>query len=411
MNKSERDLKAVDTELSNVALEAKSITDLAKKEDREKSEDENSQIDSLIKKSETLKSKKAEIQDEISIDQQVAELGKNIASEQTEVSVKSEPVEEKSIGSQFVESKAYRLAATEGSLDEVKPVQVKATLTETTGAGLLVPQYQPGVLPKLFQRLTIADLIASGTTSSPNVTYMRETTANGSAVTVVAEGGSKPEAELAYDQVSVTAKKIAGFLPVTDEMLEDAPQLASYINGRLSLFVKQAEETELLSGSGSGAHLHGILPQVPSENKEVENIGTNPADAIYSAMTVVRSKFIEPDGIVVNPADWAVIRLLKDANENYIGGSPFSNTGSNPGESLFGVPVVVTTAVAAGTALVGAFQTAAQIFRKSGLIVETTNSHAAFFKENLTAIRAEERLALAVYRPEGFATASVVVSS
>jgi HK97 family phage major capsid protein len=56
----------------------------------------------------------------------------------------------------------------------------------------------------------------------------------------------------------------------------------------------------------------------------------------------------------------------------------------------------------AGTALVGAFKTAAQIFRKGGVRVEASNSHADFFVKNLVAIRAEERLALAVYRPAAF---------
>jgi HK97 family phage major capsid protein len=54
------------------------------------------------------------------------------------------------------------------------------------------------------------------------------------------------------------------------------------------------------------------------------------------------------------------------------------------------------------SALVGAFRTQAQIFDKSGLTVEASNSHADFFQLDLTAIRAEKRLALAVYRPAAF---------
>jgi HK97 family phage major capsid protein len=415
MNKNQRELKAVDAELSKVALEAKSIGDNAKKEDRELTEDENSQVEALITKSETLKGKKAEIQSNIAVEDKITELGRDIASEQDETEAKAAQVESKSIGEQFVESKAYRLAATTQRLHAVDPVEVKTTLTEAGGgAGLIVPQYEQGVLPKLFQRLTVADLIASGTTTSPTITYMRETEADGSAVTTVAEGGEKPEAKLAYDQVSVTVKKIAGFLPVTDEMLEDAAQLSSYINGRLSLFVKIAEEYQLLNGDNSGSHLNGILHQIPSENKAIENEDVempNAADHIFAAITKIRSKFIEPDGIVMNPDDWATLRLVKDKNGNYIAGTPFSNTGSNPGDSLFSKPVVVTQAVAAGSPLVGAFQSQAQVFRRSGLTVETSNSHAEFFRENLVGVRAEERLALAVYRPEAFATAVTVSAS
>ena len=54
-----------------------------------------------------------------------------------------------------------------------------------------------------------------------------------------------------------------------------------------------------------------------------------------------------------------------------------------------------------GTALVGT-RVAAQVFRRSGLSVEATNSHASYFTSDLVAIRAEERLGLAVYRPAAF---------
>jgi HK97 family phage major capsid protein len=407
VNKNQRELKAVNEQLKAIGVEAKSLQDTANTEDRVLTDEEKSRVDDLFSKRDTLTEQKARIEDSISVEQEINELGKTIAVKEETQAQEAVAEQSKSIGEQFVESKAYKLAAMQGgsALKSIDSVEVKATLTEGGGgAGLITPQYQPGVLPKLFQRLTIADLLASGTTTSPTVTYMVESVANGSAVSTVAEGGEKPEVELAYEQKSVSVKKIAGVLPVTDEMLEDATQLSSYINSRLTLFVKQREETELLSGAGTGTHLKGILPQIPSENKEVANLGYYKADAIFSALTTVRNHFIEPDGIVIHPHDWAVIRLAKDGQKNYIGGSPFSNTGSNPGESLFGVPVVVTTAMTEGTALVGAFQTCAQIFRRSGLTVETSNSHANFFRENLTAIRAEERLALAVYRPEGFAT-------
>jgi HK97 family phage major capsid protein len=55
---------------------------------------------------------------------------------------------------------------------------------------------------------------------------------------------------------------------------------------------------------------------------------------------------------------------------------------------------------------VGAFGSAATIYRRGGLSVEASNSHADYFQKDLVAIRAQTRLALAVYRPEAFATAS-----
>ncbi len=69
---------------------------------------------------------------------------------------------------------------------------------------------------------------------------------------------------------------------------------------------------------------------------------------------------------------------------------------------VWGLKVVVTTAIATGTALVGAYKLGAQFFLRSGLALESTNSNEDDFRRNLIALRAEERGALAVYRPKGF---------
>jgi len=110
---------------------------------------------------------------------------------------------------------------------------------------------------------------------------------------------------------------------------------------------------------------------------------------------------LQPDGIVMNPANWKTIQLTKDSNGQYYGAGPFA-TPQRP--TLWGVRVALTSAITANTALVGCFRTAAQIFRKGGLRVEASNSHANFFVENKMAIRAEERLTLAVYRASAFGT-------
>jgi len=66
---------------------------------------------------------------------------------------------------------------------------------------------------------------------------------------------------------------------------------------------------------------------------------------------------------------------------------------------LWNTRVVLSTHVGAGTALVGNFGQAAHLWRRGGVSVEATNSHSDYFRFNLTAIRAEERLGLGVYRP------------
>lgn len=189
-------------------------------------------------------------------------------------------------------------------------------------------------------------------------------------------------------------------------MLEDVDQIRTYLDNRLRLFVQQAEEAQLYSGSGTAPNLRGLVNRT---GIQTQARGTDSApDAIYKAMNKIRiNAFLEPDGVVIHPSNWEVVRLSKDGQGQYYGGGPFMGPYGNngiAGDNIWGLPVVVTPAATAGTALVGAFGTAAQVFRRSGLTVEASNSHSDFFQKNLTAIRAEERLALAVYRPAAFST-------
>ena len=120
-------------------------------------------------------------------------------------------------------------------------------------------------------------------------------------------------------------------------------------------------------------------------------------------MKVFNASFVMPDGHVINPANWQTIQLAKDANGQYYGMGPFA--GVQP-PTLWGLPVAVTPSIVANTSLTGGFKSSAQIFDHGGLRVDVSNSHSDFFIKNLVAIRAEERLALAVYRPLAFGTAT-----
>ena len=105
----------------------------------------------------------------------------------------------------------------------------------------------------------------------------------------------------------------------------------------------------------------------------------------------------------MHPADWATVSLTRNAVAgDYIApGAPFA---SLPAPRLWGVDVVTTPAIAQGTALVGAFQQGGQFWRRTGIVVQASNSHADYFIKNLVAIRAEQRAALTVYRPAAFTT-------
>jgi HK97 family phage major capsid protein len=269
------------------------------------------------------------------------------------------------------------------------------------------------VVEKLFQPLTFADLLLSGQTSKTSLRYMVEGTATSGAAGV-AEGATKPQSTLGLTSTDEPIKKIATTLKVSDEMLEDAPAIQSYINGRLTLFVRIEEERQLIRGTSGGNEVQGLLT---SRSVPVYAGGTavgNRAVQLFKAMNGLRgSAFLEPDWMVLHPTDYEAIRLLTDTAGQFFGGGPFQGpygTGSNLSatgqvtgaqDSIWGKPVHITATIGAGTAIVGT-SSSGQVWRRGALSVEATNSNEDDFLKNLVAIRAEERLGLAVYRPTGF---------
>lgn len=316
-----------------------------------------------------------------------------------------------SIGDAFVKSDAYLdalSAVKSGSRYTTRAVDTGLDLKAltTTTAGLNVGGVQQGPLVSLvLNRPVVADLFAQGTLSASVLTYLRESAATNAAA-AVAESGVKPASDLTLTRVEHGLSKIATVLDVPDELLEDLDAARSYIDGRLILFIQQEEEDQVLNGSGVAPNVRGLLNtsgiQTGAATAEADNL-----DAFYRAITSVRQVAqLEPDGIVVNPTDYQTLRLTKDGNSQYYGGGPFAGPYGTSGgvndPGLWGLRTIVTPAVAAGTAVVGAFKSGGQVFRKGGITVDSTNSDGDKFRSNISTVRAEERIALAIYRPAAF---------
>ena len=315
----------------------------------------------------------------------------------------------KSIGQQFIESKAYQRHAS-GEMASAKfncdsDFYTRATFVQNT-EGLTSIQKLPGVPGILDQQvLRVAQLFAQGATNALTVRYIQED-AYQQYATAVAEDAAKPEATFNVSEVDATVEKMAVVGRVTDEMFADQPAMQAYVDNRLRYMVESLEDNHLIIGSGASNQITGIL-NVSGIQTESAGAHATVADAFMHAINKVRSVgFIEPSAIIVHPNDWRDLQLTKDTNGQYYGGGPFSGSYGQGGFSnvsnLWGLPAVATTSIAEGTALVGSFRMAAQIFRRSGLTMESTNSDASDFVSNRIAIRAEQRLALATYKPLGF---------
>jgi len=304
----------------------------------------------------------------------------------------------KSLGQLFVESEGYKNARDKKSfevrLNEFDFLEAK-TLMET-GAGFAPQSIRTGrVVEYAHRRPVVADLIPQTPTEQAAIVYMEETTFTNNAATR-AEGGQAGESALAYTERSKGIREIATFLPVTEIQLEDVSQAQSLIDNRLMTMLSLVEEDQLLTGDDNAPNLGGFHTIVTQAQAK----GADPVpDAIYKGMTKVRATgFAEPSAAVLHPNDWQDIRLLRTVDGIYIWGSPAE---AGP-ERVWGLPVVVTTAETENTALLGDFQLYSEIFRRRGANIKVSNSHSDYFIKGKLAVRADERIALAIYRATAF---------
>ncbi|MGC3768240.1 phage major capsid protein, partial [Enterococcus faecium] len=75
----------------------------------------------------------------------------------------------------------------------------------------------------------------------------------------VAEGGTKPTSDVTFEPVTDRVKKIAVWMPVTEEALADVPQMQGYIQELLRYDLKLEEENQILKGDGTGENLNGLM--------------------------------------------------------------------------------------------------------------------------------------------------------
>lgn len=341
---------------------------------------------------------------------------KFIASEELEAARKSpkgvmaDPVE---IGSLFPSKSGADWT------DGLKPEEIRALITSATpSASFLLPQVLPTIYRGIEPTLVMRDVLLNFTTTSDSITVLQESGFTNAAVEVAeatavdgsgVTGGVKPESALTFTEASFPVRWIAHWIPITRQMLEDLAFMRGYIDQRLLTGLARREDSQILNGTGVAPNLTGLLATsgiqtldaayfagLPVKNAGTDNENINRLRRAKTKIMVTGQA--TPTFIVMNPSDLEVIDTITDANRQYLLGGP-----TNPNvRTLWGLPVVESQNIAAGTSLVGDGSMAAVVDRSQSKIY-TTDSHSDYFIRNIFVILAEERLALPVFRPAAFA--------
>jgi HK97 family phage major capsid protein len=250
----------------------------------------------------------------------------------------------------------------------------------------------------------IRSLIPLGSTDAAVIRFPKETAYDDGA-NVAAGGTAVGQSDFDITAVSVNVEKLGTFMRITEEMLNDTPQLSSYLAARVPGKVLSKEDQQLLGGSGTSNELDGFFT---ASNSAAFAAGAfadaieaaNEYDVLIAAMNQLNLNNYTASTIILNPTDLHKIVLLKSSQNEYLRQQIYQ--GIQP--SIMGIPVTINTAVTAGNFLVGDLSVASQLWVRDNLAVEFSREDSTNFRDYFVTVRVQERVAHSIYQPNAVVT-------
>lgn len=313
-----------------------------------------------------------------------------------------------SIGERVVKSAqtlAFRNGADLATI-ELTPREFKSAITGTGAANdpLTIAQL-PFLDPGKRRPLRIRDLLPAYPTANGAIELPIKSAATVASPAVQnRENTSFGESAYTFAMTFVPVESIGAVIPTSKQILEDSGTIDAFVQSQLMQDVGETEQNQLLNGTGSNSQLHGLIANATAWANESPNI-TNEVDIIRSAIKQVNTADFAANAIILNPSDWYDIDTRKAgaSDDAYASGTPRLITGP----SLWGLPVIETNAIAAGTFLVGDFNRAAVIFDREAPYIELARHHDSNFEKGMISFGCFQRLALVITNATALVTGSL----
>lgn len=280
-----------------------------------------------------------------------------------------------------------------------KAVGTMTITNNVVDAGAYFTTVQPGIRTLPNRKVHMRSLIPLGTMEKSTITYMRETGSEGDLAPWAVGNGTvaKPQFDLDFQEVTVDAEYIAGWLRISRKMLDDMAALRSYLQMRLMEMYLKVEDAQILNGNGTSPQLDGLLTNaIPAVNTTGPNI-----ERLVLAIAQLEASDYTATGIIIHPSAYYNIALNKatGSGEYDLPGIVVIQNGQL---YVAGVPVYKTTAMAPDQYLVGDFELGCQLFIREQPTIGFFDQDRDNVILNLITVRIEGRIALAIYRAEAF---------
>ena len=308
----------------------------------------------------------------------------------------------KSIGEKFTESANYKAFSANtrdvrGARHIVSTKSDSPTVSTVSPAisrnTIAAPYQVQGIWGAPEQQLIVENLIPHIPVSSSAVEYLKHTGFTNNAG-VVAEGAAKAESTFEFDLATANVVTIAHWTKITEQLAADAPAVTAYINAKMMYGLQLKVDNQIISGTGTSTQLGGFLKS--GNHTDYSSAVTIPTGAnLMDFALLIKTKLdtlgYPPKVLLLNPADWAGLALLKDTQKRYLLGGPAGVTT----KSLWGLPVETTASVPSGKYVMADFALGSTIYDRQEVALEI-DREGDDFRKNLLTIRVERRLGLGV---------------
>jgi HK97 family phage major capsid protein len=246
----------------------------------------------------------------------------------------------------------------------------------------------------------IRSLIPQGSTDAQTIRFPKESGYSDNAA-ATAQGSALGQSDFDITATSVNVERIGTTMRITEEMLNDTPQLSSYLSARVPGKVLAIEDNEIMNGDGSSPNLDGLFTDGTAFTTSSGGLfyqaieSANEYDVIVVALNQLSLLNYQADSILVNPTDLHKIVLLKSTANEYLRQQIY--TGVQP--TIMGIPVTTNTAVPNGKFLVGNLAQATQLWIRENLAVSFSRENSDNFEKNFVTVKCQERVALTNYQP------------
>jgi HK97 family phage major capsid protein len=273
---------------------------------------------------------------------------------------------------------------------DIKAVGDMTFANNLSGGNMPQAQRLDGVNSIVERVAKIYPLVPKISTSANTIDWVYETLQEGAAGGT-AEGVLKNQLDNNFVVTSVSLLKQTAYFKVSTEMLQDVSFMATWLRNKLITRLFNVIDSQVLLGDGTGTNLNGVFTQATafaagSFALTVDN--ANNADSLVVAANQIR--LANHDGaltIIMHPTDVTKLKLVKlsTSDKRYV--DRLLQVGSTM--MLDGMPIVETTAMTAGSFLIGDFSKA--IIAEKGAIAVEVGLDSGDFLKNMRSILAEWR--------------------